>query len=199
MRRTFVSFVVPLIAVSAVQAEGPRLEIHGGYDRLAYKNFFSPSDTTFKPINGSMYGVGLGYDFQVGEQLFVGAEGNADFSSKSRCQVNPLILAPGIFESCVNPKRDLSANARLGIKLGNERTALYALAGYSNLKLGTSFQINRSGKTPTGSETRDGVRLGAGIEQDFSDRFYGKIEYRYTSYGSRLNRNQGIVGIGIRF
>jgi hypothetical protein len=84
-------------------AEGFRVEGHGGYDRLANSHYFSPSDSTFKPINGAVYGGAIGYDLPLNDRIFAGIEGNADFSSGRRCQVNPLVafVAPGIFESCV--------------------------------------------------------------------------------------------------
>jgi outer membrane immunogenic protein len=199
MRRALIFAVLSITAAGTAQADGGRVEVHGGYDRLSYESFFSPSDSTFRPIEAAVIGIGLGYDVPIGGSAFAGIEANADFSTKSQCQVNPLILAPGIFESCLSPKRDLSMNARLGVKLGGERTRLYALAGYSNLKLNESFWLNRTTRTPVGSETQDGIRLGAGLEHDFGERLYGKIEYRYTDYGGNVSRSQGLVGLGIHF
>lgn len=180
-------------------AQGARAELHGGFDHVSHRSFFSPSDSTFGPVEGGVFGLGLGYDAKIHGRIFAGIEGNIDFATGSRCQVNPLILAPGIFESCLSPERDLSANARLGVNLGTGRTRIYGLVGYTNLELNSSFQINRGPATSLRSDNRDGVRVGAGLEYDLSDRFYGKIEYRFSDYGSDINRNQAIVGIGIRF
>lgn len=198
--RHFAAFIMlSAFSASAAQAEGGRVEIHGGYDRLDYDSFFSPSDFTYKPTEGAVLGASLGYDIPISGPVFAGIEASADFSTGSRCQVNPLVLAPGIFESCLSLKRDLGANARIGVNLANDRTRLYALAGYSNLLLETSFQINRQPPTSLRSETRDGLRLGAGIEHNLGKRFYGKIEYRYTDYGDGIVRSQGLVGAGLRF
>jgi len=205
LRRPSFAMILAMIASLAsthvAQAEGLRAEIHGGFDRLSNERFFSPSDSTFRPIEGGVYGFGIGYDQPLGKQVFVGLEGNADFSTGLRCQVNPLVafVAPGIFESCLRPGRDLSANARLGVKLGSGRTRLYALAGYSNMRLTSSFQLNRGPRTGLNSQNRDGIRVGAGIEHGFDERFYAKIEYRYADYGNRINRNQALAGVGIRF
>jgi outer membrane immunogenic protein len=199
MRRALIFAVLSLTAASAAQADGGRAEVHGGYDHLSYDSFFSPSDVTFRPIKAAVIGIGLGYDIPIGGSAFAGIEANADFSTKSRCQVNPLILAPGIFESCLSPKRDLSANARLGINVGGDNTRIYALAGYSNLKINEYSWQNRTIRTSAGSRTKDGIRLGAGLEHDFGERFYGKIEYRYSDYGGNLSRSQALVGAGIRF
>ncbi len=182
-------------------AQGARAEIHGGFDHVSHRSFFSPSDATFGPVEGGVYGVGVGYDAKIQGRVFAGIEGNIDFSTARRCQVNPLVafVAPGIFESCLSPERDLSANARLGVALGAGRTRIYGLVGYTNLGLTSSFQINRGPATSLRSENRDGVRVGAGLEHNLTDRFYGKIEYRFSDYGSGINRNQAIVGVGIRF
>jgi outer membrane immunogenic protein len=183
----------------SAQAQGARIEVHGGYERLSYKSFFSPSDSTFRPVNGAFYGLGVGYDAPIGDRVFVGIEGNVDFSTGSRCQVNPLILAPGIFESCFKPGRDISANVRMGVKLGGESTRFYGLAGYSNLRVKSYGQVNRAPPVTTVAENRDGVRIGAGLEHNFSERFYGKLEFRHSRYGNGLYRNQGLIGAGFRF
>ncbi|WP_298158779.1 outer membrane beta-barrel protein [Brevundimonas sp.] len=180
-------------------AQGARAELHGGFDRVSHRSFFSPSDSTFGPVEGGVSGLGLGYDAKIQGRIFAGIEGNVDFATGSRCQVNPLVLAPGIFESCLSPGRDLSANARLGVNLGNGRTRIYGLVGYTHLELNSSFQINRGPATSLRSDNRDGVRVGAGLEHDLTDRFYGKIEYRFSDYGSDITRNQAIVGVGLRF
>jgi opacity protein-like surface antigen len=199
MRQICFAAVLSVAVSGTAHAEGVRAEIHGGYDRLSYKNFFSPSDSTFGPVESGVFGFGIGYDTAISDRLFAGIEGNVDFRTGSRCQVNPLILAPGIFESCLRPGRDLSANARLGVNLGSGRTRLYALAGYSNLRLKSYGRINRAPPITIQSENRDGIRIGAGLEHSFDDRLYGKVEYRYSDYGSKINSNQGLVGVGIRF
>jgi outer membrane immunogenic protein len=183
----------------AAYAQSARAELHGGIDRVSHRSFFSPSDSTFEPVEGGVYGLGVGYDAKINDRIFAGIEGNVDFTTGSYCQVNPLVLAPGIFESCLTPERDLSANARLGVNLGTGRTRIYGLLGYTNLGLTSSFQINRGPATSLRSDNRDGVRVGAGFEYDLTDRFYGKIEYRFSDYGSGINRKQALVGLGIRF
>ena len=59
--------------------------------------------------------------------------------------------------------------------------------------------MNRGPAMALRTDNRDGVRIGAGMEHNLTDRFYGKIEYRYSDYGSDINRNQAIVGVGIQF
>jgi outer membrane immunogenic protein len=119
----------------------------------------------------AVIGVGIGYDLSVGKKAFIGLEGNIDENTSK------------FF------KRDLSANVRIGVKL-NDQTRLYALAGYTNQR------VKIAG---VGAGNADGVRGGVGIERNFGERAYGKIEYRYSNYEAGLSRNQGLVGFGIRF
>lgn len=182
-------------------ASGARAELHGGYDVVSHRSFFSPSDSTFGLIRGGVYGFGAGYDADIHGPIFVGLEGNADFSTGSRCQVNPLVafVAPGIYESCLSPKRDLSANARMGVALGQGQTRIYGLVGYTNLALTSSARMNRVPTMFKSTDNRDGLRVGAGLEHNLTDRFYGKIEYRFSDYGSSISRNQAVIGAGFRF
>lgn len=82
--------------------------------------------------------------------------------------------------------RDLSIVGRVGGKVG-ENVLAYALAGYSNLGVeGTGIEL-------------DGVRVGAGVEAAFAERFYGTVEYRYSNYELDADGHQMLVGLGIRF
>ena len=87
--------------------------------------------------------------------------------------------------------------ARIGAKLG-EGTLAYVKAGYSNA--GYEGAAAGYGMWAYEKGTRDGIRLGAGLEQRIADKWFVKGEYRYTRYGSDdVNRNQAIFGVGYRF
>jgi outer membrane immunogenic protein len=183
----------------AGQAPELRLELHGGYDRLADPEYFSPSDSSFRPAEGAFFGAAAGYDRPVGDRVFAGIEAGVDFSTGLSCEVNPLILAPGIFENCIEPGRDLSAIARIGVRIGDGKAKIYALSGYSNLRLEESSRLNGRNDTGVLSSNLDGIRFGAGLEYALTERFYGKVEYRYSNYNQGFSRNQLLVGAGIRF
>jgi outer membrane immunogenic protein len=163
MRKFAVVAAVFAIALSGTaHAEGARIELHGGVDNFRALG----SDRT-----DAVIGVGVGYDFSIGEKAFIGLEANIDESTSK------------FF------KRDLNPNVRIGVKL-NDATRLYALAGYTNQRIRVAG---------VGSANADGVRGGVGLERNFGERAYGKIEYRYSNYEAGLSRNQGLVGFGIRF
>ena len=85
--------------------------------------------------------------------------------------------------------RDLYAGGRLGYVLGDS-TLLYAKAGYTNA---------RSSSPGLGGANGDGVRVGAGLEFKLSENTFARGEYRYSNYEDGVSRNQGLIGLGVKF
>lgn len=163
--------VVPAALVSApASAEGFHAEIHSGWDHVSVSGYKD---------DGIAYGVGLGYDLPLGDTAFIGIEGSADDANTKKC----------VSGLCVSTKRDLSAVARVGAKVGGNYK-LYALAGYAN---------GRVSATGLGSANGDGFRAGAGVQAGFGSHLYGKLEYRYTNYEAGFTRNQVLAGLGVEF
>lgn len=177
----------PALAQPAAPFTGPRIEALVGYDHLR-------GDGGGR--DGVSYGVGVGYDFQIGGAV-AGIEGEAGDSSVSQCQNGFVTAADRI---CVNAKRDLYVGGRLGAVVG-PRTLVYAKAGYTNQRVG----VNYTDGTQAGAgnfrlaENLNGVRVGAGIEHQLGSRTYLKAEYRYSNYEKGFDRHQVVGGIGVRF
>lgn len=172
------------MSATAAQAEdftGWRADLHGGYDTLS----------SVYTVGGVMLGSGIGYDAAIGKSVILGVEANIGYSTAK--DEGALF---GVFYSTV-ARRDLELSARIGAKLG-ESTLAYLKAGYSNaayetVAVGGGFAGFESG-------TVDGIRLGVGIEQAIGGRWYAKSEYRFTRYGQEdANRNQFLLGVGVRF
>lgn len=139
--------------------------------------------------DGATFGGAVGYEIPLGETVFIGLEGSADFSTVKECADLSLTET-----ACVKAGRDLSAVARLGTKLGGS-TSVYVLGGYTNARIKASYD---DGITKiTDGANLDGFRLGAGFKMNFNERFYGKVEYRYSNYEAGVSRHNGLVGIGI--
>lgn len=68
---------------------------------------------------------------------------------------------------------------RIGTRLG-ENTKLFAAGGY------------------TVGEGEDVPHLGAGLQQNVSDKIYVKAEYRHF-FGDFADADSGVVGVGVRF
>mgnify|MGYP002777105667 CR=1 FL=1 len=162
----------------AADVQGPWIEARAGWDK-------------FDGNSGLVYGGAVGYDFAVSDKIFLGLQAGLAGSTVEEC-----------FEGvCANAGRDIEVLARLGGNVAG-KTALYALAGYANSRFGGSFADLNFGTN------LDGLRLGAGVQQGFGGNTYGKLEYRFTSYGDGEiegepieggDRHQVSVSFGIRF
>lgn len=164
-------------------AQTVRAEIHGGWDRA--------SGDVRK--DGLLYGAGLGVDFRLG-RVTAGLEADADFSTVDSCAKGAIV--PGD-KLCVAPGRDLSAVGRIGFDIA-PKSRLYALAGYTNARVRVDY-TPATGAPTRESENLDGLRVGAGFQQDFGHGLYSKIEYRYSNYQSGFERHQVLAGLGIAF
>ena len=161
--------------------QGLRMDLHGGYDAVS-------SEYT---VDGATAGVGIGYDFPIGESVIVGIEANLDYSS---------VKDEGYYFGAVYSqvaRRDIELSGRFGAKLGGS-TLGYIKAGYSN----AGYEGTAAGYGIWAYEkgTSDGIRLGLGLEQRIANKWFVKGEYRYTRYGSDdVNRSQAIFGVGYRY
>ena len=164
MRYSFAALLAAImLAPAPADAAGQgRVEVRTGYD-------------DFENVGGFLYGIGAGYDFDLGRSLTLGVEATVEEST-----ADLFIL---------DARRDLGAGIRLGIKTG-ETGRVYLGAGYSNARVtATGF----------GSGNADGIRGSAGYEFGLFGNIYGKLEYRYTNYEAGFDRHQGLTGVGIRF
>jgi opacity protein-like surface antigen len=128
-----------------------------------------------------------GYNFSLGDSAFAGVEANADISSASDG----------------NTKFDHSfgASARLGYRL-SPGAALYGRAGYERGRM--TFD---RGLPTQYHESRDGLRLGAGLEANIVGNTAVRVEYDHTHYyrsdadpvDTGVANNQATVGLVFGF
>jgi outer membrane immunogenic protein len=179
---------------------GLRVEGIVGYDSVGFSGEDDVDDIGGNDsLEGVAYGVGVGYDFDLGG-VVAGAELElADSSADFDFDDGDVALA-------LDAGRDIYVGGRLGI-VASPNLMIYGKAGYTNLKLnGTASDGPDSF---SGSDKVDGYRLGAGAEMLFGTNTFGKVEYRYSNYGSfdnddvlggiDLDRHQIVAGVGFRF
>jgi outer membrane immunogenic protein len=148
--------------------------------------------------------VGVGFDSPMSERFIVGVEANFDLSSTKRCGA-----IVGGDRGCAKVKRDFDVGGRIGAVI-SPMVMIYAKAAYANGKARVTYD-DGAGTLLSGSDSKDGLRLGGGIEFAFGTNLYGKVEYRYTNYSNAnftdgvnaisidVDRNQVVGGLGIRF
>jgi outer membrane immunogenic protein len=176
------AFAAPAYAQNAPRPnfEGPRVEGIVGSD------------------GGLFYGGGLGYDMQHGK-IVLGFEGELDLSNQRRCET----FDPSINDRlCVRIKSDLYIGGRIGIAVA-ANTLIYGKVGYTSFRRRVTYDAGTATGPGTGSfhyiDQRDGIRVGAGIEQRLGRNLYVKGEYRYSNYELGGWKHDGVVGIGFRF
>ncbi|MHA7818656.1 MAG: outer membrane protein [Erythrobacter sp.] len=192
---------------------GFRVEGIGGYDtsRAGSSVDDDVDEDNDQSIDGLVYGVGAGYDFNAGG-VVLGVEAELTDSTADT------ELDDGDFEGFglgnVETGRDIYLGARVGATMG-ESTLLYAKGGYTNAR----YNLNSSfdGEDFRSGIDTDGYRVGAGIEQLIGENAYAKLEYRYSNYSDAeidfedgdtpdvdigeidTDRHQVMAGVGWRF
>ncbi|WP_022682937.1 outer membrane protein [Sphingobium bisphenolivorans] len=188
---------------------GPRVEAILGYDHTgAGSTVDNDNDRDDQKIDGLLYGVGAGYDVNLGSAV-VGVEGEFTDSTAKSSRSN---LTTDFGFGRVKQGRDLYIGARAGI-LASPNTLVYVKGGYTNTKLdvlaGTTNQ-----ETDT-SFKLDGWRVGGGVERALTSNSFAKVEYRYSKYDSGhitfddgttssefnvdTDRHQVVASVGWRF
>jgi outer membrane immunogenic protein len=191
---------------------GPRVEALVGYDNLRSGEEDDGVNTGEnegdESIDGVAYGVGAGYDFNVG-RLVVGIEGEY-MESEAEQEFGETIDGTE-FLGRIETGRDIYIGGRLGFTV-KPRTLLYVKGGYTNTKIESAFTTNND--TIDFDTSVDGFRLGAGVEQMLGRNLYLKGEYRYSNYNGLeldddlfgdedfdidLDRHQVVASVGFRF
>jgi len=160
-------------------------------------------------ISDVAYGVGVGYDFDMGG-LVVGVEGEwMESEANTRYDRNSDV---GLGIANLSTGRDLYAGVRVGARVG-ENAMVYAKGGYTNGRYNVLAYDN---VTDTRTNVNlDGWRVGAGVEVGITKNAFVKAEYRYSNYTNGeieapsgattpdfdvdVDRHQGVVGVGLRF
>ncbi|TIX50366.1 outer membrane protein [Alteraurantiacibacter aquimixticola] len=201
----------PAAAQESSPFTGPRIEGIVGYDivRPGSTVDIDNADDVDQSIEDVTYGVGAGYDFDLGGAV-VGVE--AEYMKSEASTSYDTTAFTGFGVSNVDAGRDLYLGVRAGV-LATPSTLVYAKGGYTNASMDVLASDN-----VTDIETDanlDGWRVGAGVEQAIGENFFIKGEYRYSNYEEGefeapsglesdrfdvdLDRHQVVVGVGARF
>lgn len=113
-------------------------------------------------FDGARFGGFVGYNWDLGNQLVVGLEGDLNYDW------NEETVAGTDYESGLN----WSARARVGYAM--DRALLFAAGGY------TGTNIEGAGD----DDTLHGWTIGGGVDYALTDRMFTRVEYRYNDFGS---------------
>lgn len=202
----------PAFAQDRAPFTGPRVEALVGYDVVRSgaedDGVNTGSNAGDESIEGLAYGVGVGFDFDLGG-VVLGIEG--EYAESEGSQEFGETIDGTAFLGNIEVGRDLYVGGRIGVAV-TPRTLVYAKAGYTNTSVESVF--TSSSDSVDFDTTVDGYRLGAGIEQMLGSNLYLKAEYRYSNYNGLsfdddlfgdedvdidLDRHQVMAGVGFRF
>ena len=179
MKKYHVILAATAAAVAATPASaevaGVRLEALVGYDAI------DTGIAGFDDESGAAYGLGVGYDLPVSEQVSLGLDAEVTESSVGE-EVGPFDI---------DAARDIYVGGRATFAL-NESFNLYVKGGYTNQRV----KVEAFGTSD--STNFDGFRAGLGAQYNLGG-FYIGGEYRYSNYEDDLSRNQVMALVGVRF
>ena len=133
-------------------------------------------------FDGARFGGFVGYNWDLGNQLVVGLEGDLNYDWNEET-----VAGVGDFETGLN----WSTRARIGYAM--DRALLFAAGGYT----GTNVE------GPGGDDTLHGWTVGGGVDYALTDRMFTRVEYRYNDFGDgnvggrNVDFDQHTVNVGL--
>lgn len=131
------------------------------------------------PMNGMLGGVHAGYNYQFGNGIVAGVEGDLEMTglqgAESGDPAGPLFGLRG------RVNWQASLRARLGYGFG--RSLLYATGGAALADSSYTVTFAPNGSTDSYGTTRGGWTIGAGFEHALTNRVTARLEYRYSDFG----------------
>lgn len=132
-------------------------------------------------LEGVLAGGQVGFNYQVGPVVF-GIEGNFDWA-------NLRGTAPCLVVISCHTEVPWVGDATGRIGFSADRALIYAKGGVAWARFDYTDSLNLNPAVPfslaaTGSETRMGFVLGAGVEYAFTQAWSAKIEYDFYDFGT---------------
>jgi outer membrane immunogenic protein len=178
MRKVLLSVatVCAVVATPAFAAAEPGPYVGVG---VTHDNINGTKDLEGLGMSGIGGTVFAGYNMPIGEGAFAGIEANFDLSSAD--------VDGGT--NRIDARHAYGASARLGYRL-SDSAALYGRVGYQRGRMTIDKDL------PTEfSASRDGLRLGAGLEANLTGNTAVRVEYNHTRYHRDKDVDPADVGL----
>lgn len=148
-------------------------------------------------LDGGLLGGFVGYQTQFSNNFVLGIEGDLERNWNAKKQ-----RLGGVEHKTA---LDITGSVRARAGYAIDRSLIYVTGGWAAARgIDEATGIRGTAKSKS---TGRGWTIGAGIEQAFTDNLVGRLEYRYTDYGSAKNTpgRQGLdqhavkVGLAVKF
>ena len=201
--------------MAAFTFTGPYIGAHAGWgwgktdaDNL---DVLGISDRWFAHFDsdGFVGGLHAGDNYQFSNNFVLGLEGDIDYSDISQSETFDVFGDDVTAEAKLRWKGSVRARAGYAI----DRFMPYVTGGvaFGSYKLSVSDDLGFVDESDT--QTHTGWTVGGGAEYAFTDNMIGRLEYRYTDYGSKgfsaagdfvnfdanLKTNEVIIGVSYKF
>ena len=200
LRKSFSpSLPEPTVAAGKDHWTGVYLGVIAGMGSGSIRDGQGASDPTRLELRGSMGGMQVGYNHQIGDYL-VGVEGDFSVANlKGSLRGNWVIdrfSVDGRAEGAIQTAGSL--RARAGVIMNS--ALFFATAGYAYglVKAGGAARVVDTSNGATGdvalsdSKWAGGWTIGAGVEYAFTPQISGKLEYLYADLGKTVPFKGGI-------
>lgn len=137
---------------------------------------------------GALLGGLVGWNWQASPNWVIGIQGDVAWSSLD----TDASAAGGFFTLDAQPNPIWNVSLRAGV-LANPDTLLYIIGGYSATDYDVTISLG--GGSASFSQDYSGGHIGAGIETRLTPNLTGRIEYRYTQFGSENWGTGGLINV----
>jgi outer membrane immunogenic protein len=144
-------------------------------------------------ISGATAGGVIGYNWQMPSNVVLGIEGNldwADIAGTSTCISNPALTCRSRLDATY------TVTGRLGYAFSSALLYVKGGGAWTNDKY-TVITTATGALLESGSASRDGWTVGAGLEYMFAPNWSAKVEYDYYDFGNKSTLLVTPAGVGL--
>jgi outer membrane immunogenic protein len=176
------------VAAPAFSWTGAYIGLHGGYG-WANGDLSQGGASLSDNFDGGRIGGFVGYNWELSSGFLVGLEGDVNYDWNKQTY------------SGVDVGTDVSGSVRGRVGYAVDRTVIFAAGGWT----ATNGYIDGAGADE--NKTFSGWTVGGGVDYAFTDKMFGRLEYRYNDYGDKniaginteFDQHVVNVGLGVKF
>ncbi len=155
-------------------------------------DFSVPGASASDNFSGGFIGGFAGVNYQV-NNVVLGIEGDVNYNWNGNNY--------DVFGTNVKVGTDVAGSVRGRVGYAVDRALIFATGGWT----ATRGYVKALGEKET--ETFNGWTVGGGVDYAFTNNIFGRLEYRYNSFGDKdilgikadLDQSVVSVGIGVKF